>query len=550
MAIKSSTTCLLAGFLLSPGIALAQSQPTAGQLLQQTSPPPAPPAAQAEDTTVEEAPQAGASGHEQVAVKEIRFSGNEVFPAATLRALVAGDLRASMTLSELDNLAMKVTRYYREHGYMVARAYLPPQDVSAGMVTIAVLEGRFGEVALDDKAGIAGNATSPLHRLQPGDAVNRKAMENALLRLSDLPGVEVRSTLRPGASVGSSDFLVELLPTAALTGEVDADNFGNRFVGAERAGASLYWNNPAKLGDQLGLRVQASAGNFRYGRIGYQLPLGPFATRVGVAWSSMHYALGKEFSALDAGGNASVLSFYVQQPVLRSRKASWYVSMQYDDKRLRDEIGITGMQSRRRLHNATIGLRGDFADAIGGGGSNHVALDYTRGRLGMDAVSAFIDRLTARSSGGFGKWTLSYQRQQRLPGDWLLGIDANAQWANRNLDASEKLLLGGSAGVRAYPQGEASGDSGYIASFELRHRLLDRVDGFGFYDVGRVRINHSPWGGSIGNHRRLAGYGAGLTYAANPFSVQVFAAWKAGTGDPVTDQDKSLRVWAQAVYRF
>lgn len=549
MATKKSTPCLLAGLLLSPLVALAQNQPTAGQLLQQTSPPP-PPAAQTADTTVEEPAQTAASASEQFAVREIRFSGNSAFPSEILAAVIAGDRHARMSLPELDALALKVTRFYRDHGYMVARAYLPPQDVSEGVVTIAVLEGQLGEIKLDDKAGLHGNATSPLHRLQSGEAVNRQRLENALLRLSDLPGVEVRSTLRPGASVGSSDFLVELLPTAALTGEIDVDNYGNRYVDAVRGGASLYWNNPSRHGDQFALRVQTSGDNFRYGRIGYQIPLGTQATRIGLAWSSMHYVLGKAFSALDAGGDASVFTLYLQQPLLRGRRASWYINAQYDDKRLRDEIGIIHLESRRRLRNATIGLRGDFIDGFGGGASNRILLDYTRGQLGMDAVSAFVDDLTARSRGSFGKWTLGYQRQQRLPAGWWLAINASAQWADRNLDSSEKLMLGGSMGVRAYPQGEASGDSGYIASFELRHRLLERLDGFGFYDVGRVRYNHSPWGGVIDNHRRLAGYGVGLNYSARPFSFQVFAAWKAGTGAPDSDKDKSPRVWAQVVCQF
>lgn len=550
MTIKTTTPYLLAGLLLAPAVAFAQSQPTAGQLLQQTAPPPPPPSATAKETTVEEPTKQAAASNEPITVRNVQITGNSVFSSSTLSALIAGDIQPSMTLTGLDNLAARITRYYRNHGYLVARAYLPPQDVSEGVVTIAILEGHLGEITLHDNTGTASTATAPLHRLQTGDAVNRQQMEDALLRLSDLPGVEVKSTLRPGASVGSSDFLVELEPSAAFTGEVDVDNFGNRFVGAERIGASLYWNNPAKLGDQLSLRAQANASDFRYGRIGYQLPIGPWATRIGVAWSAMRYKLGKAFDVLDANGSASIGSFYVQQPLLRGRRASWYVNAQFDDKHLHDDIGIVHLQSRKTLHNATLGIRGDIIDTLAGGASNRILLNYTQGRLGMDAVSAFIDQFTAHSSGQFSKWSLDYQRLQRLPQNWLLTLNANAQWADKNLDSSEKLLLGGSTGVRAYPQGEASGDNGYITSVELRHSVAERIDAFGFYDAGRVRINQAPWGPAASNHRRLAGYGVGLSYAFHPFSVQVFAAWKAGTGEPESDEDKSPRLWAQAVYQF
>ena len=42
------------------------------------------------------------------------------------------------------------------------------------------------------------------------------------------------------------------------------------------------------------------------------------------------------------------------------------------------------------------------------------------------------------------------------------------QLADKNLDTAEKFYLGGPGGVRAYPQGEATGDQGYRLSGELR----------------------------------------------------------------------------------
>jgi hemolysin activation/secretion protein len=554
MFAKKEISCLLAGLCLSPLAVMAQqAPPTAGQILQQATPPPRLPTTEAPRTVIEGDAATQSGGGERVAVGSIRFTGNTVFSKSDLQGLVADSVdraNKSMSLDELNALALRVTRYYRDHGYLVARAWLPPQEIRDGVVTLAVLEGRIGQVVLNNQAGVAANATAPVHRLQPGDAVNSQVLEGALLRLTDLPGVEVTSTLRPGASIGASDFLVDLLPAAPLTGSVDLDNFGNRYVGAERLGTSLYWNNPASLGDQLSLRAQTGAGDYRYGRLGYQVPFGPYATRVGAAWSTMHYELGKDFSSLDASGEASVGSLYVQQPLLRSRRASWYAALQYDDKRLQDDVGATGTRSRKTLQNGTASFYGNFVDALGGGASNSLNVSYTRGQLDLDSISELIDRASARSSGGFGKWSLSYQRQQRLPGGWLLTINANGQWAEHNLDSSEKLSLGGATGVRAYPQGEATGDSGHVVNLELHHALFGGLEAFGFYDRGRVRINRDPWTATGTNHRRLAGYGIGAAYAVAPFSLQAFAAWKDGTGAPLSDVDRSPRVWVQAVFQF
>ena len=50
-----------------------------------------------------------------------------------------------------------------------------------------------------------------------------------------------------------------------------------------------------------------------------------------------------------------------------------------------------------------------------------------------------------------------------------LHINLHSQLASKDLDGSEQFSLGGADGIRAYPQGEASGSSGYQATAELRY---------------------------------------------------------------------------------
>lgn len=196
MFTRNKTSCLLAGLCLSPLAALAQTPPTAGQILQQATPTPQLPVTEAPRTIVEDELPTQLGEGERVPVTGIRFSGNMVFDDAVLQSLVEGNLQPRMHMAELEALALRVTRYYRERGYLVARAWVPPQDISSGTVTIALLEGRLGQVQVNNGADVAGNATAPLRRLQTGEPVSNRAFESALLELADLPGVEVRSTLR------------------------------------------------------------------------------------------------------------------------------------------------------------------------------------------------------------------------------------------------------------------------------------------------------------------------------------------------------------------
>jgi hypothetical protein len=206
-----------------------------------------------------------------------------------------------MTLSGLRAMAARIADYYHKNGYFLAQAYLPAQDIQGGVVTIAVIDGQYGKVTLNNQSRVSdGLANNLLGGLNAGDAITSAALENRLLLLSDLPGVKVSSTLLPGASPGASDLVVNLTPGERISGSVDADNAGNRYTGQYRLGATVNWNEPTGLGDVASLRVLTAGAGLNYARGSYQLHAGK--ATVGVAYSYLHYALGREFDSLDAHG--------------------------------------------------------------------------------------------------------------------------------------------------------------------------------------------------------------------------------------------------------
>ena len=140
-------------------------------------------------------------------------------------------------------------------------------------------------------------------------------------------------------------------------------------------------------------------------------------------------------------------------------------------------------------------------------------------------------------------------RLQRLSDRFSLYTQLQGQWADGNLDSSEKISLGGAYGVRAYPQGEASGDQGWLANLELRYALTDAWQLSTFVDHGEVRLNKDAWSNGE-NHRSLSAAGVGARWAAYGWQVNAVAAWKLGNDDPQSDVDRSPRVWAQVVRFF
>lgn len=478
------------------------------------------------------------------------LDGNQALSDEVLLTQLADLSGRELTVGQLQGAANRITRLYRESGYPLARAYLPAQEIEGGMLKIAVLEGRYGEIQVKDQATLRGSALAPLAALQAGDAVQGKSLERSLLLLQDTPGVEVKSTLRPGTSTGTTDLLVDVQRAPLVSGSVDADNYGNRFVGEYRLGGTLNLNNPLGFGDRLTLRAMGSEEDQRYGRIAYQLPVGPWATQVGVAYSDMDYQLGKDFEDLDAHGNARIASVFALQPLVRSRDFSLYGQLQFDDKRLKDDIDLFDQKSDKRARVTILSLTGNSRDTLLGGGVNSFALAWSQGSLNIDGAPAKrVDDLTAGTRGQFHKLNPSLVRLQRLSDRFSLYTQLQGQWADGNLDSSEKLYLGGAYGVRAYPQGEASGDQGWLANVELRYALNEAWQLSTFVDHGQVRLNKNTWADED-NHRSLSGAGVGARWAAHGWQISTVAAWRLGNADGESDVSRTPRVWAQVVRAF
>jgi hemolysin activation/secretion protein len=532
--------------------ATAATAPDAGQVQQGIDQAPLQlPGKQRLDINLPDAPaDPAAEAGPRLQVNGFILDGNQALPSAELLSLLADLAGRELSVGQLQGAANRITRLYRERGYPLARAYLPAQEIEGGMVKIAVLEGRYGQVQINDQAGLRGGALAPLTTLQSGDAVQGQSLERSLLLLQDLPGIEVKSTLRPGASTGTTDLLVDVQRAPLIDGAIDADNYGNRFTGEYRLGGTLNLNNPLGLGDRLTLRAMGSEEDQRYGRVAYQLPLGPWATQLGVAYSDMDYQLGKDFEDLDAHGNARITSVFALQPLVRSRDFSLYGQLQFDDKRLKDDIDLFEQKSDKRARVTILSLTGNSRDMLLGGGVNSFALAWSQGSLNLDGATAQrADDLTAGAAGQFHKLNPSLVRLQRLSERFSLYTQLQGQWADGNLDSSEKLYLGGAYGVRAYPQGEASGDQGWLANVELRYSLTEAWQLSTFIDHGQVRLNKDSWTDEE-NHRSLSGTGIGARWAAYGWQISTVAAWRLGNADAESDVARTPRIWAQVVRAF
>jgi hemolysin activation/secretion protein len=538
----------------------AQQAPDAGRLLEQTRPAqPAPAPARPVLPTPAAAP-ALPPDNTPVAVAGFVFEGNQVFGSEALSALLQDQRGAAVPFGQLRAALARIDALYASQGYFLARAVIARQDLAAsgGVLRIQVLEGRLGQLSakVSPEALAVAERTLAAQGVQTERALQQAPLERALLLLTERLGTNTSAALRPGSRVGSTDLELTQAATGVAEGTagspgatepasagqwavlLSADNAGNRYSGTARLLADTSGRNLASVGDFLALRTQLASG-LRYAGLSYSLPLGYDGWRLDSSVSQLRYSLCCQFAPLQARGQAAQYSVGLHYPLVLREQRQVSAQLSYSQRHSVDET-IAGLSADKRTRPLTLALSINDSSAAQGTWLQNARVQLSRGKLSQ----AVLPNPNLPSS--YGKLRLDYSASlPSLPGaSWQVRLAHQA--AQTNLDSSEKFSLGGASGVRGWPSGEASGDSGSLASVEWRSRLgggtgsgtgsgggaLQHWQSVVFADYGQVQQHKNLWANALPagqpNSYSLRSAGLGVSYSGK--GTQVSLQWARGLG--------------------
>jgi hemolysin activation/secretion protein len=505
------------------------------------------PASPVEAVTAQSAPK-------QRRIVDFTVTGNERVPSADILALVTHQRGQDLNNDNLGQVTDSINDLYQRKG-ILALVEMPEQDLSSGVVQIKVTEAKFAGLVVEDPKGqLANNPKLPVamvERLQPkGELISLPALDQASALMNEIPGVEIKTSLRPGEKPGETQAVALIDKGKTVEGSVGIDDAGAKATGEIRESARLTVHNPLKMGDSATVQLLHSQG-MDYQRASYSVPVGSAGWRAGVNTSNSTYkVVAPEFVYLNARGPSHTLGVDLTIPLVRDAQDSWTLQLGADQRKYKNEA-LDTVQSDYRGSTVSAYLEGTLRD--GAKAETTTSLQLVGGHIdlsGSTPIHRYGDAITTQTEGSYTKARFSLLHRRDLDAQNTLLASAQTQWASKNLDSSEKFFLGGANGVRAYPTNEAGGTLGQLASLEWqRHFNWDqrRVTAAGFYDTGRITINkynnftNAPTKNSYG----LSGAGFWLgTSIPNRYGLTTMrftAAHRLGTNEGATtaglDQD-------------
>jgi len=513
----------------------------------------------------------------KVKVHAFRFVGDvKNLKEAKLQQLLKKHLEKELSFSDLQQAAESVSQFLRNKGYRFAKAYLTSQEIKDGVVEITILlgkieEGNEGIIINGTKLRLKENKIRQIlsQAIKRDPYLKMENLERGLLILNDYPEISARASLEAGKTPGTTQLTADVIEGHFLTGNFSTDNFGNRYTGSQRYSTQVNVNDPFGRGDQATIDFTGS-DKLNLVKTGYSVPLGFSGLRVGGGYTELAYQIGKEFADLHAHGIARTANANASYPFIRTQNKSLYGTFDYEYKALKD-VSQGVVLDNKRVNAETVALNGNLQDTFVGGGLNYFRTAVTTGDLDLARISTNVvsDQTSAKTQGGYTKFNYNFVRLQRLFDNWAFFAAINGQVADKNLDSSEKFILGGPAGVRAYPVGEGSGDQGWVSNLELRYDVpwkfkFGNCQLVGFYDTGDVVKNRRTWSGwnsgnpNQPNHYNLSGTGVGLNFfKTKSHALRLSYAWTLGSNPGQTaaglDSDgkhKGGRFWLQFLLYF
>lgn len=471
-------------------------------------------------------------------LKSVDFTGLISVDPASLSASYAEYVGRDVPVSVVCDIRDRAATILRSDGYLAA-VQVPPQTIDQGNVRFDVLMARMTAVQVRGNAGSSeGLLQKYIQKLAAQPVFNINTADRYLLLARDIPGLDVRLSLRPvsaesggrpGEVVG--EFNVIRTPIYA---DVNIQNFGSEAVGRFGGLARIRFNGLTGMGDETVIsgystsdfkeqQVLQASHQFRVGGEGLK-----FGGDFTYAWTKPELAGG-----FDIRSETLVASAYASYPFIRKQSHNVFgtVGLDYIDQRT-DLLGVRTNEDRLSIAYARLDFNQIEPGSISGiGGYSAFEPKWGIGgsleiRQGLDILGAsqgcgpaFVNCigqtvLPTRADGDPTAFVIRGQAKIDFRPTPLLAftLKPRLQYSPDALFSYEEISGGNYTTGRGYDPGTIIGDSGYGLQTEVSYGSLlpETVQGIAiqpylFFDMMGVWNKNIP-----GDPQKLYSAGGGF----------------------------------------
>lgn len=485
-------------------------------------------------------------------LKKIKLQGHYVFSGMELSQYTDKYINRKIHLSDLRLLAREITDHYRINGYITSRAYVPFQKIENQTAVLNVLEGLPGTLSVEGSRYFSTSYYDNAFKLKSDKPLNSTELEKSLREINRNAHIHSKLYLLAGEQPGTTDIILKTEETDPVSIYYQLHNKGSSSTHHSRH--AFHFNHDSFFGNGDALRaayILTEEGSISGGYTYYSFSAPDPDLSFRISGSYFRSLLTNHLKSSEIKGVSTSVTAGTSYTLHRNAASLFQVDAGFEVKDSKTSLNDLKI-NMDRMRVATVGIRfltEIYGIRVYGAQDTHIGIPDIFGGSQTDDINT-----TRINTGGrFAYYTGTLTAVQKIQRYQSIKFAASGQLSNVNLTSLERFRAGGSNSVRAYPESDSSGDSGYLISGELscplpglnpdaksilsKKTLGSTYRWMLFFDMAKT-YNLERVSAESEKNRLLMGAGIGLNInLGDIFNAEMTYAFP--FGDPSTDEDRN-----------
>lgn len=387
--------------------------------------------------------------------------------------------KRGVTIGQIETVANRITTFYRERGFILAKAYIPKQQVRDGIVNLTLLLGMLGDVNVNNNKLYSSDIIKSAFDDLLTKPVTTAAIEERLFLLNDYPGISVEGYFEPGYQVGDTKLNINVKDESPYSANIRIDNHGSSATGRNRLYADAQFNNLLGQADTINLAVlrASSPSNTTFYRAKFGMNVLSPRFHMDYEISKNQFVMKQPGSIidLDIHGIVDVQAISGRYFLKRGRTENHSVELRHEsvlsDLQLGD-IPDTTNALDDKIQNNILTYNFDFLQE----GSSRLHQGYAKLTSGSYVFGNEVTQDKNYTIYGGGYTLLTFWKVPLIDADTRLVFRTDVQYAGKNLSNLVRFSLAGPTRARAYEPGLFTVDDGIHAGVDWYFNSPDWFD--------------------------------------------------------------------------
>jgi len=436
-------------------------------------------------------------------VREFRLEGNTVLDAVDVAAIFDKYRDRQISFADLLELETELTKLYTAKGYVNSGVVVPIQDIKGGIVTLQAVEGKIETINVEVNGRLEESYVRSRLARGAGEPLNIAELQEALQLLQLNPLIEnINAELSVGGSRDRWELDVAVNQKSGFDPVLFTNNSRTPSVGSFQRGFELNHNNFVGYADRLSFVYKNTDGSNDFDT-SYTVPVNSLDGTVGVRYRNVDSDIVEgNFEAAQIESKTDELEFVLRQPILlrASGESTQELALGLEFSRQTNEVTVQnqpfqelspGADENGETKISAVRFFQDWTKRT----RKDVFAARSQVSAGLDILDATVNE--GRPDGKFVSWRgqVQWLRQLKSSSNINLLLRSDIQLSTDDLVPLERFSLGGIDSVRGYRQDALLGDSGVLASAEVRipfYRWSDNqssISAVPFLDFGTTWSN-------------------------------------------------------------